>query len=50
MYEYPTKIIRYLSAAIINVVNITNLDAKLTITQEEGSVHYSTTHVEEALS
>ena len=46
MYETPTKKSRSLTAAIINVAYNGNLSAKTTVTQEEGSIDYSTTHVE----
>ena len=46
--EPPTKKIRSLTVAIINAAEDSNLTEKLTITQEEGSVASSTTHVEEA--
>ena len=49
MYEPPTKKIRSLTEAIINAAYDVNLAAKMTITQEEGSVNYSKTHLEEAL-
>ena len=38
MYEPPTKKIRSLTTAIINVADNGNLDGKITITQEEGYV------------
>ena len=47
MYEPPTKKIRSLTAAIINASDNGNLAAKITITQEEGYVYYSTKHAEE---
>ena len=47
MSQSPTKKICFLTAAIINAADNGNLAAKITITQEEGSVDYSTTHVEE---
>ena len=50
MYEPPTKKSRSLTAAIINAADNRNLDAKITITQEEVSVDYSTIYVEESLS
>ena len=49
MYEPPTKRIRSLTEAIINAADDVNFSEKITITQEEGSVSYSTTHLEEAL-
>ena len=48
MYEPPTKKNHYLNEAIINVVDNGNSASKITITQEEGSVDYLTTHVEES--
>ena len=50
MYEPPTKKSRSLTAAKINAADNGNLYEKLTITQEEGYVDYSTTHLEEGLS
>ena len=47
--ESTTKKICSLTAAIINAVDDANLNAILTITQEEGYVAYYTTHVESAL-
>ena len=47
MYEPPTKKICSLNAAIINEANNGNSVAKIMMTQEEGSVDYSTTHKEE---
>ena len=47
MSETPTKKIRSLNVSIINAADKGNLSEKPTITQEEGSVDYSTTHVEE---
>ena len=49
MYEPPTKKSCSLAAAIINAADNVNLAAKITITQKEGSLDYSTTHVEEEL-
>ena len=46
MCEPPTKKSRSLTAAIINAADNGNLAAKITKTQKEGSVDYSTTHVE----
>ena len=46
MNEPPTKKICSLTSAIINAAENRNLAAKITITQEEVSVDYSTTHVE----
>ena len=43
--EPPTNKSSSLTAAIINVANNANLSAKLTITQEELSIAYSTTHI-----
>ena len=43
----PNKKIRSLAAAIINAVDNANFTEKLTITQEEGYISYSTTHGEE---
>ena len=50
MYEPPTKKIRSLSASIINAAHNVKLAAKITITQEEGSIDYFTTYVEETLT
>ena len=46
MYELPTKKSSSLTAAMINAEDNGNLDSKIAITQEEGSVDYSTEHVE----
>ena len=45
MYEPPTKKSRSLTSSIINAADNGNLAGKITITQEEISVNYSTTHV-----
>ena len=50
MYEPPANKIRSLTAAIINAPDNQNLDTKIEITQEKGSVDCYTTNVEEALS
>ena len=49
MSEPPTKKSRSFTATIINASDNGKLATKLKITQEEGSVDYSTTHVGEAL-
>ena len=46
----PLKKIRSLNAYVINTVENEKMSAKITITQEEGSVDYYTTHVEEVFS
>ena len=50
MYEPPTKKSRSLTEAIIDEAYNGYLTEKITITQEEGYVDYSTTHIEESLS
>ena len=50
MSEPPTNKNCSLTASIIDAEDNRNLAVKITITQEEVSVDYSTTHVEEALS
>ena len=50
MYEYHTKKIRSINASAINAEYFGNLAAKTKITQEEGSVDKSTTHVEDCFS
>ena len=46
MYEPPTNKSRSLTAAIINAADNGKTASKTKITQEDGSVDYSTTHVE----
>ena len=48
--EPPTKKVCSLTLSIINVAYNSNLNEKLTVTQEEVSLAYSTTHVEEEFS
>ena len=50
MYEPPTNKIRSLAVAISSASNNGKLATNITITQEEVSVDYFTTHVEEALT
>ena len=50
MYEPPTKRIPSITVSIINTANNGELVEKIKIPQEELSVDYYTTHVEEVFS
>ena len=50
MSEPPTKTRRFLTESIINAVDNAKVYVKLTITQEEVSIVFSTTYIEASLS